>query len=119
VIGGDKHQEDSPHIRQARNAIYDSNCKKIFFFGFGFDKNNLSDCLQANRDKFKGKNVYCTVYDKGDEERIMMSVDEYIKNLKYLSGLEKEAEIGGSIENLVNYGRFKSSEQISSLLLYI
>jgi hypothetical protein len=119
VIGGDKHQEDFPHIKQARNAIYNSNCKKIFFFGFGFDKNNLGDCLQANRDKFKGKNVYCTVYDKGDEERIQILVDEYIKNLKYLSGLEKEAEMGGSIQNLFNYGRFKSSEQISSLLLYI
>lgn len=48
-------------------------------------------------------------------KKILISVDECIKNLKYLSGLEKDAEMGGSTQNLFNYGRFKSSEQISSL----
>lgn len=68
VISSKQQENDLPHIRQARNVIYNQDCKKIFFFGFGFDKNNLGDCLQASKDKFKGKNVYCTLYDKGDEE---------------------------------------------------
>lgn len=118
VIGGDKHKENLPHIKEARNAIYHPQCKKIFFFGFGFDKNNLTDCLQADRGKFKGKNVYCTIYDEGDHERIKMSVDEYIKNIRHLVGLEKEAEEGNA-NPLFEYGKFQTAQQISSLLLYI
>lgn len=118
VIGGDKHKADLLHIKQARNAIYHPQCKKIFFFGFGFDKNNLTDCLQASRDKFKGKNVYCTIYDEGDHERIKMSVDEHIKNIRHLVGLEKQAEEGNA-NPLFEYGKFQTAQQISSLLLYI
>ncbi len=115
VIGGDKNKVDLPHINQARSAIYHPQCKKIFFFGFGFNKNNLVDCLQANRDKFKGKNVYCTIYDENDEERIKISVDEHIKNLRHLSGLESSDNINA----LFNYGKFQTAKQIASLLLYI
>jgi|GEM_PF-3332343 len=115
VISSKQQENDLNHIKQARNAIYNQQCKKIFFFGFGFDKNNLVDCLQTNRDKFKGKNVYCTIYGENDEERIKISVDEHIKNLKYLSGLES----GDNIKALFDYGKFQNAQQISSLLLYI
>jgi hypothetical protein len=118
VIGGEKHREDLLHIKQARNEIYHKDCKKIFFFGFGFDKNNLTDCLQASRAKFKSKNVYCTIYDEGDRERIKMSVDEHIKNIRHLVGLEKAAEEGNA-NPLFEYGKFQTAQQISSLLLYI
>ncbi|MDX2082377.1 MAG: SIR2 family protein [Rickettsiales bacterium] len=115
VIGGNKHQEDLLHIKKARSALYQTECKKIFFFGFGFDKNNLVDCLQTSRDKFKGKSVYCTIYDENDEEKIKISVDEHIKNLRHLSGLESSDNINALFE----YGKFQTAQQISSLLLYI
>lgn len=119
VIGGYKSQEDLSHIIKAKEAIDDKNCKKIFFFGFGFHKDNL-DCLKANIDKFKGKNVYCTIYNKGDEERVRLSVNEYIKDLSYLSNREKDfSERRISIDEINHYGRFQCVEQISSLLLYI
>jgi hypothetical protein len=113
VIGGKKHQEDLPHIKQARDAIYHTDCKKIFFFGFGFDKNNLVDCLRAHIDKFKSKNVYCTIYDENDEEGIKISVNDHIKNFKDLSDNNMK------LFKLFEYGKFQTAQQISSLLLYI
>jgi len=83
VIGGEKHQAILPHIKKAQEAIYDKNCQQIFFFGFGFDENNLIGplgCELINKqDKFFGKNIYFTIHDEHEEEKILLKVRDFIR----------------------------------------
>ncbi|NBX53446.1 MAG: hypothetical protein EBT63_07370, partial [Proteobacteria bacterium] len=83
VIAEKQDEENQKHIKLAREKIKEA--KKIFFFGFGFDRNNLKllgfDGSSENKKLFNQKELYCSIYDENEKERALLTIDDLIKDI--------------------------------------
>ncbi len=88
VIDGLKNSNDLKHIKFARNKIKDAN--RIFFLGFGFDKNNL-DYLGidgSDNASLNGKDIFYTNHD--NSEYIKLIINE--KKIKAISHVDRNSQ---------------------------